>query len=350
MFGFNNPIVQQDLKDMARLGLQWNEFQNRTILITGANSMLGTYMAYLFLFLNLSKKLNTKVVVLTRSLDKTKELYQEFLSDSNFFIINQDIIYPIHYIGRIDFIFHFAGNASPKFIKSDPVGILQSNLLGTFNIMELARDKEPQRIIFASTREVYGAVKADSIIEDLFGSLNPMENRSCYPESKRAAESIIRSYYLQYKINSISVRIAHCYGPGMKIDNDGRVMADFISDAVYKRDIVLNSSGDAIRSFCYITDAIIGLIQVCLYGKIGEAYNLANEKEPITVRNLAYLVSNIMSNQNKIVFSNNQSQEGYCSFKRVPLNTKKIENLGFIPQVSLTDGIFKTIRSFTLDS
>lgn len=343
MFNYNNSIVQEDLKQMSEVALQWHKFQNKTILITGANSMLGTYMAYLFLYLADKKNLDIKIVVLTRSIEITNKLYEIFLDKPYFKIINQDIIYPIKYIGKIDYIFHFAGNASPKFIKSDPVGILQANLLGMFNIMELSRDKEPQRIIFASTREVYGAVQAESLTEDSFGILDPMENRSCYPESKRAAESVLRSYFLQYGINGISVRIAHCYGPGMKIDNDGRVMADFIGDAVSERNIILKSSGEAIRSFCYLTDAIVGLIQVALYGKVGEAYNLANETEPLSIKELANIISEVNA---KEIVKEEQSLEGYCNYSRVKLDTSKIENLGFQPKIKLVDGIKRTIMSF----
>lgn len=344
MFGYNNEIVQEDLKRMSDLTLQWHNFANKTILVTGANSMLGTYMAFLFLYLNERKHFNIKTVVLTRSIEKTKELFGDFLDKSYFEIIHQDITTPIKYIGKIDYIFHFAGNASPRYINSDPVGILQANLLGMFNVMEFSRDKEPQRVIFASTREVYGAVEAKSLSEDSFGYLDPMDNRSCYPESKRAAESIMRSYYLQYAINGISVRIAHCYGPGMKIENDGRVMADLIGDAVHKRNIVLKSSGDAIRSFCYLTDAIIGMIQISLYGKVGDAYNLANETEPISIKKLANMISKI--NSQEIIYDTKQSHAGYCNYSRVELNTSKLEKLGFKPEITLFDGIKRTIMSF----
>lgn len=344
MFGYNNEIVQEDLKRMSEITLQWHNFTNKTILVTGANSMLGTYMAFLFLYLNEKKHFNIKTVVLTRSIEKTKELFNDFLDKSYFEIIYQDITTPIKYIGKIDYIFHFAGNASPRYINSDPVGILQANLLGMFNIMELSRDKEPQRIIFASTREVYGAVDSESLSEDSFGIINPMENRSCYPESKRAAESIMRSYFLQHGIKGISVRIAHCYGPGMKIENDGRVMADLIGDAVHESNIVLKSSGNAIRSFCYLTDAIIGMIQIALYGKVGEAYNLANETEPITIKELANMISKI--NSLEIKYATKQSQAGYCNYTRVELNTSKLENLGFKPEIKLIDGIKRTIKSF----
>lgn len=347
MFGYNNKIVQKDLLEMSQAPLQWFLFQEKTILVTGANSMLGTYMTYLFLFLASEKRMNIKVVILTRNLAKTNELYKEFIGKPCLEIIHQDITQPIRYTGRIDYVFHFAGNASPYFINSDPVGILKSNLIGAFNVMELARDKESQCVVLASTREVYGASNVDALSETSFGSLNPMDNRSCYPESKRASESVFRSYYLQYGVKGISVRIAHSYGPGMKIEGDGRVMADFIGDVVHHRDIVLKSTGEAVRAFCYITDTILGLIQISLYGRPGEAYNLANETEPLSIREIARMICSLFPEREiKVKFAGEQSKVGYCTYPRVALDTKKIESIGFLPCINLEEGLARTVRSF----
>lgn len=347
MFGYNNHIVQADLQEITGTPIQWEEFQHKIILVTGANGMLATYLIYTFLYLVDKKGLDIKIIALSRSLEKTQELYAEFLNKPYFVILHQDICDPIEYNGRVDYIYHFAGNASPRFINSDPVGILQTNLKGMFNVMEFARDKEPERIIFASTREVYGAVDADVLSETSFGYLDSMDDRSCYPESKRAAESILRGYYLQYGIKGISVRIAHSYGPGMKIENDGRVMADFIGDAVCRRDIVMKSVGDAIRAFCYITDAVLGLVQVTLYGMVGEAYNLANETEPMPIREVAQMICDSFPERKiKVIFAGEQPKVGYCNYPRVALDTSKIEALGFTPKVGLKEGIYRTIKSF----
>lgn len=347
MFGYNHQIVQGDLRKMAEAPLPWWKFQDKTVLVTGANAMLGTYIAYLFLYLTREKGVRVKTVVLSRSLETTEKLYQEFMDEPYFQILHQDITEAISYIGRIDYIFHFAGNASPFYINADPVGVLQGNLQGMFRVMELSRDKEPEKVIFASTREVYGEVKGDALTENSFGRLDPMENRSCYPESKRAAESILRAYYLQYGVRGISVRIAHAYGPGMKIECDGRVMSDFIGCAVRGEDIILKSKGEALRAFCYLTDAILGLIQVALFGHIGEAYNLANETETMSIRDIAQLICQLFpQKQIHVVIDEEQSQAGYCNYARVALNTGKMEKIGFKPTVSLVEGIRRTISSF----
>lgn len=350
MFGYNNRIVQTDLQEIINTPIQWFEFQHKTVLVTGANGMLATYLIYTFLYLADKTGIDIKVIALSRSLDKTRELYKEFLDKPYFVVLHQDICEPITYKGHVDYVYHFAGNASPFYIKNDPVGIVKSNLLGTFNVMEFARDKEPARVVFASTREVYGDTSFSILSEDeSFGKINPLDIRSCYPESKRAAETILKSYFNQYGVKSVIARIAHSYGLGMKIDNDGRVMSDFIYNAVHGQDIVLLSEGSAVRSFCYITDAILGLLQITLYAHPGEAYNLSNETEPLPIRDVARLIADSFPERNiKVIFASgeNEHKEGYCNYPRVALDTQKIESLGFCPQISLKEGVIRTVKSW----
>jgi len=341
-------IVQADLQEITGSPLQWFEFQHKTVLVTGANGMLATYLLYTFLYLVEKKRMDIRIIALTRSLDKTRELYREFLDKPYFTVIHQDICDPIYCNGRVDYIYHFAGNASPFYIKTDPVGIMRSNLLGTFNVMEFARDKEPAKVVFASTREVYGETSYTLLSEeDSFGKINPLDNRSCYPESKRAAETILKSYFNQYGIKSVIVRIAHSYGPGMKIDNDGRVMSDFVYNAVHHQDITLLSDGSAVRSFCYISDAVLGLVQLTLYGQPGEAYNLANESEPMPIREVAQLIADLFPEWGiKVSYCQSNDRSGYCVYSRVALDMRKMEHLGFVPSVSLREGLRRTIISF----
>lgn len=341
----STPVVISDMREIcARIPV--HEFDNKTVLVTGANSMLGTYVAYAFLHMAHNEGVNVRTVVLTRSIDRTRELYRESHGSSYFDIIDSDITRPLSYDGPVDYIFHFAGNASPRAINTDPEGILRSNLIGTFNVMDFAREKGA-KVIFASTREVYGASEEELLSENSFGRLDPMDNRSCYPESKRAAESILRAYHLQYGVECVSARIAHCYGPGMKIDNDGRVMADFIGDAVNGRDITLNSAGDAIRAFCYLSDAVTALILLALRGESGTPYNLSNETEPLPIRDVARLICELQTRHSiRVVFSGQQPTAGYCAYKRVALDNSRIAELGFSPSVSLREGIRRTLESF----
>ena len=218
---------------MSEAKLPWKELDGKTILITGATGMLASYVTWLLLYLHEYDDIHVKVVALCRNRQKAEEYYGEWIGKPYFHLLIQDVCEPIAYEGKADYVFHLAGNASPHYINTDPVGIMKCNLLGTMNVLEYARDCQTKKVIFASTREVYGKnEEAERLDEQVFGTLDPMDGRSCYPESKRAAETLLKSYYLQYGVNFNAVRIAHSYGPTMQLENDGRVMADLMGDVV----------------------------------------------------------------------------------------------------------------------
>lgn len=346
MIVFKNQVIQGDLVQIYNSGLDWQQFHQKTVLITGATGMLAVYVSYTFLYLREQQNIDVKVIALCRTKGKAEQLYKDFMGKDYFSLLLQDVCEPVHYEGQIDYVFHLAGNASPFFINNDPVGILKTNLLGTINMLELAKEKHA-KLFFASTREVYG--KNEGVIsldESAFGSIDPMENRSCYPESKRAAETLLRSYYIEYGVDIYIARIAHSYGPGMKIDNDGRIMSDLIGNVVRGEDIVLKSIGDALRAFCYITDAILGIFYIILKGKAGEAYNLSNETEEITIKDLAQMLASMSKGKSRVLFEIPKDNTGYCNYKRVGLDTDKLEDLGWHPQTDLIKGLNNTIRSF----
>lgn len=349
MFDYYNPIVQEDLKSMARTPSAWQNLNNKTVLVAGATGMLATYITFLLCYIHKECGVNVRIVALCRTKSKADDLFSAFYSEPWFKLILQDICDPILCLGRIDYIFHLAGNASPFFIKNDPVGIVKSNLIGTYNILELARDKEPEKIVFVSTREVYGNNEdVKMLTEDDFGSFNPLEDRACYPESKRAAETMFRSYYVQYGINFNTVRLAHSYGPGMKLERDGRIMSDLMNNVINGEDIILKSDGTAERAFIYITDAVLAMFAVLFSGENGKAYNIANETEPIAIRDLASLMSSLRKDkQLKVAFDIPKvMSSAYTNYTRSGLNTSAIEKLSWKPVVKLIDGLDRTIKSF----
>ena len=348
MFGYRNTIVGCDMEEMLRTNLPWDRLEGKSCLVTGANGMIATYLIYLLMLLVRKNGLNIHIIALSRNRKKSEELFLDFLEDSHFELLIQDVCEPIMIEGSLDYIFHFAGNASPYYIKNDPVGIMTSNLLGTLNVLELAREKATEKVMFASTREVYGENKEEHLLtETSFGRLDCLDSRSCYPESKRAAETLCKSYYLQYGVSFNTVRIAHTYGPGMKFENDGRVMADLLNFVVNGQNIILKSKGDVLRAFCYITDTILGLMYILFYGENVFAYNLANETEEISVRDLADMLISMCQDKTLHVDYDikDVKSDVFCDYKRIGLDTTKLENLGWRPYVALHDGLTRVIRS-----
>ena len=329
---------------MRQAALPWEQLDGKTVLVTGATGMLASYVTWPLLSLREQAGIRVSVIALCRDARKAEAYFGPFVGKPYFRLLLQDVCEPIPCEGPVDYVFHLAGNASPHFINADPVGIMKCNLLGTMNVLECARAWQTRKVIFASTREVYGKNEEAKLLdEQAYGTLDPLDDRSCYPESKRAAETLLKSYYLQYGIPFNVVRIAHSYGPTMWLEHDGRVMADLMGDAVAGRDIVLKSSGEAVRAFIYVTDAVVGMFTVLFHGAAAKAYNLANETEPIRVKELARELAAIRDVQ--VVVSEGE-QKGYCAYRRTALDTSAIEQLGWRPQVSLQEGIRRVLLYF----
>lgn len=344
-----NKIVTKDMNFLTKRFEYSDEIKDKTILVTGATGLIAKNFVIFLLTLNKKLKLNIKVVALVRNLEKAKNTFKDYECE-NLIYLNQDICDEIKYDGKVDYIFHAAGSCSAEAIKRNPVGIMKANTIGTINVLEFAKEKEVTKVIFPSTREIYGKVEGiDNISETDMGVLDPLNSRNCYPESKRVAETLFRSYADQYGVKFNILRIAHTYGPGMEIRNDGRVMADFIGAVVDNKNIVLNSDGTAIRAFCYITDALEGIMHVMFKAESGEAFNLANETEPYMIRDVAQMLVDLYPEKElKVEFANasDEVKKGYLGYKITKLNTSKLESLGWKPQIKLKKGMKNTVDYF----
>ncbi len=346
MMSFDNFVVASDLKHICDRA-KWNAFDGKTILITGANGHIATYLIYAFLFAIAAGKLNAVIIALSRDGKRLQERYARFVCLPYFSMLAADVAGNINLTEHVDYIFHFAGNASPYHISTDPVGILKANILGTFNVAELARCKADCKIIYSSTREVYGRNdNEERLSEKSFGCLDPMLSRSCYPESKRASETILASYNRQYGVKYGVARIAHCYGPGMNLVSDGRVMSDFIGNALGDGNIIVHSDGSMLRAFCYVTDVIRGLLIIAADNDPARTFNLSNETEEISIIDLASLIAGYVPGTRVTVMKHAVDSSKYCIHKRIPLDCSAIMELGWRPEVSLEDGLNRTIDSF----
>ena len=215
--------------------------------------------------------------------------------------------------------------------------------------MELLENMS-ERFLFVSSGEVYGdPVNPDELVsESDYGFLDSMNVRSCYAESKRIGETMTVSWANQYDIHASVVRPFHTYGPSLSL-NDGRVFADFVSDIVNNRDIVLKSHGDARRSFCYISDAIIAILSVLLQGEKNEAYNIGNPDTEIAIKDLASeLIALFPEKQLKVKFKIKPENNDYL---KSPVNNcspsiEKIKKLGWSPEIGTKDGFKRTVESF----
>src|SRR5882672_1681498 len=286
-------IMTEDLNAIVSADLPWSQFDGATVMVSGASGFIGSNLVETLLYRNETHgAAKTKVIALARNPSRANTRYSAYAERSDLHILNQDVVSPIAYTGKLDFVIHAASNATPQRYTADPVGTHLANTLGTYNLLRLASKHSCRSLLFVSSGDVYGVVPGDSpvISEDTFGALDPMQIRSCYGESKRAGENLCACWTNQFGLPTKVARLSHTYGPGISLD-DGRVYADFVARAVAGKDIVLTSDGTATRPFCYMTDAIIGLFTIMLLGASGEAYNLANDDAIISVAELAQVVA-----------------------------------------------------------
>jgi UDP-glucuronate decarboxylase len=344
---YNNLIVQEDLKSILKQNINFEKFKNKKILITGATGMLASYYMYTLMYLNDVLNYNIKIYALVRNNEKLKSI-TNYEKRKDITPIIQDVCNSIDIDEKIDYIIHMASSANPSTIITNPIGIINANIKGTLNVLECAK-KHNAEVIFTSTREVYGEMNENKkeIKEDDMGVLNNLELRACYPESKRMAENIIISYAYQFGIEYQIARIAHSYGPGMIIENDGRIMSDLIYNVIKGENIVLKSKGEAKRAFCYILDATTALLRITINENKNQVYNIANEKEEISIKDLAYLLKEKYKEKNiDVIFEIKDNNNQYVRFKRTKLNTDKLEKLGWEPIVNLEEGIYRTVNFF----
>jgi UDP-glucuronate decarboxylase len=346
---YKNEIVQNDIKEILGDGnISWEKLKNSSVLITGATGMLARYITYLFIYMNERMNYNIKIYILVRNKEKAIGDFGEYIRLDYMELINQDICDKLYLNDNVDYIIHAAGSCSAYCIKTNPIGIIDANTIGVKNILEYAKNKNVKNILYVSTREIYGEMpeNIELIKESDMGILEPQDSRSCYPESKRMGEQIFKAYSDVYGINYNVVRMAHAYGPGMNLKNDGRVMADFMNNTVDGTDIVMKSAGDAQRAFCYITDAVRAMMIVLLNGDKCDSYNVANEDEPMKIREVAQILSDIAGNKIKVIYKQENDTGGYCKYVRVGLDTTKIRTLGWNPKIKLLDGLKRTYNSF----
>lgn len=344
-----SPIILNDLDEIIKEELPWEELKDSTVLITGASGMVASMFLYTLLELNDRFGYHIKVLGLVRNLEKAKKIFSTVIEREDLELIVQDVSEPLKVDGKVDYIVHAASQATPKYFQADPVGTIKANTMGTFNTLELAREKKVKKYMFISSREIYGdpAPGQETFKENEYGYIDPTQVRSCYSEGKRAAETICVTYKSQYQVDTKIARLSHAYGPGMAL-NDGRVQADFANDVINNRNIVLKSDGSTVRTYTYVKDAVSALFYIMLVGE-EIAYNIANEDAFITIRDLAKTIVSIYPEKKlELVFDiPDPSVVSWASpSKSGVLDCERLRGVGWNADVSIFEGFRRTIENY----
>ncbi len=344
----SNHIIRKDIEDIVQADLPWKQLNKKHILITGANGFLPAYLVYSLLHANVKYALNLKVTALVRNKDKAARRFVDYKNHPAFRILHQDVNDKLENNG-FNIIIHAASQASPKYYGIDPVGTAKPNIIGTNNLLEMAAASKVDSFLYFSSSEVYGQIpdSANPIKENQFGYLDPAKVRSCYAESKRMGETLCMSYHHQYGVPAKIVRPFHTYGPGMDLD-DGRVYADFVKNILQGKNITLSSDGSAKRAFCYIADATIGFLAVLLKGTDGEAYNIGNQSQEYSIKNLAEVLVNLYPEKKLNVSVNTTIARDYVpsQVNRNCPDCTKAKEIGWSAKIPVEEGFRRTITSY----
>ncbi len=348
-----DTILAEDVASILATDLPWHALSGCTVAVTGAGGFLGGALVHALLGLNDRGRLERplKVVAIGRDPERLRQRWSgraDAQARGWLALLCCDLAQPEGLVLRADHIVHAASQASPKFYRTDPLGTLAPNVIGTWALLRQAQAHGSRSFLYISSSEVYGqAARADALREGDLGIVDPTDVRSCYAESKRMGETMCLSWAHQHGLHVGIARPFHTYGPGLALD-DGRVFADFVADVVHGRDIVMNSDGSARRAFCYVSDAVRGLLHILLRGERGGVYNVANPGAELSVLELASLLSTLVPGHHIGVRRAAPAGGHYMpsGIARLLPDVSRLQATGWQPTVGAAEGFTRMIESY----
>ena len=328
--------------------LPWGQLANKTVAISGATGMIGSFLIDALMRKIVRDELDCRILALGRNENKAKARLPYF--DNDHFAFEQIDISEVGHqpVQHADYVLHLASSTHPRAYASNPIGTITCNVDGLRNLLEYSAECRA-RLLFASSVEIYGENRGDveKFDESYCGYVDCNTMRACYTESKRLGEAMCQAYISQKGVDCVVARIARVYGPTLLAD-DSKALSQFIHKSISGEDVVLKSEGSQCYSYLNVADAACGLLSVLLLGKTGEAYNLADASSDIRLKDLAELVAD--AGGVKVVFDLPDAQEaaGYSKATVALMDSTKAKSeLGWLPVVSIAEGIAQTLRIMT---
>jgi len=344
---YDNKLYIEDVHYVASTDLPWEKLTNRSVMISGATGMIGSFLVDVILEKNVSDNLNCTVYALSRNEDKAKIRFSKYVDDPRFVFLPYDVKLPFERndIGGVDYILHLASNTHPMQYSTDPIGTITTNIMGVQNLLEFAVKHHTKRFAFASSNEIYGENRGDVEFfdEKYCGYIDSNTMRAGYPESKRCGEALCQAYKAQKGLDVVIPRPTRSYGPTMLM-SDTKAISQFLKNGIAGEDIVLKSAGTQLYSYTYVADAVAGILTVLLKGESGEAYNIAEEHSDIMLKDLAKIIANF--NGADVIFEIPDAVEaaGYSTATKARLDGHKLQGLGWVPKYDIKSGIERTIE------
>lgn len=330
----NNSIFEEDIKNIINY-FDMSVFDGKTILVTGATGLIGKLCVKSLL----NSGYNTQVIALVRDEEKAKNIFGE---SKRLTYLVQDINQRINTTRRVDYIIHAASTTSSKDFVEKPVETIYTAINGSRNILEFAKNKRLEGMVYLSSLEIYGVNEKENIKERDYGYIDILNPRSSYSESKKMVETMCISYGTEYGVPVKIARLAQTFGAGVSI-SDNRVFAQFAKAIINKENIILHTKGETKRNYCYTTDAVRGIFTILTKGENNNAYNVANENSYCSISEMAHLLENEYT---KIEYKIDEVNRGYNPTVKIALNTEKLNALGWEAKVDLKEMFDRLIMNF----
>ena len=318
----------------------FSSFLGKRVLITGASGLIGRALTRKLL------QYGAKVIAMVRNEQKARATFSD-IANGNIEYLVMDVTTAETIDVNVDYIIHGASITSSKAFIEEPVEVIMGAVIGTKNMLEIARVNNVKSFVYLSSMEVYGTPLEDTkILESNASNLNTMAPRSGYPESKRLCECLCASYAAQYGVPAKVVRLTQTFGEGV-VYEDSRVFAEFARCVLEQRDIVLKTKGETKRNYLYTEDAANAIMTVLLFGTVGEAYNAANEDTYCSIYEMAQIVANYFGQGKvkvRIEEENDISRFGFAPTLKMNLDCSKLKSLGWQAQVGLETAFERMIE------
>lgn len=342
----NNKMYIEDLEYIASLDLPWEKIKNKSMLISGATGMIGSFLIDAIMKMN-ENGLNCTIYAMGRNEQKAKERFDYCWGNSNFRFVHHDINYPItnQMEEPVDFVIHLASNTHPVAYATDPIGTITTNIIGAYNMLEFSANIGAERMAFASSNEIYGENRGDveKFTEDYCGYIDCNTMRAGYPESKRCGEALCQAYITQKGLNVVIPRLTRSYGPTL-LESDSKALSQFLKKGLVGENIVLKSAGTQYYSYTYVADAVAGLLFVLLKGEKGVAYNISDEKSDIMLKDLAQIIANECGTEVVFELPDNVEAAGFSKATKARLENARIKELAYEANFDIKAGIKRTLE------
>lgn len=335
----------KEIELCANISIDWSKFDNKVLMITGATGLMGKFLIQVLLYRNILKGINTKIIAVGRNREKFLTRFSNIEGQENLEFYEHDVQQPCKYSGRLDMIIHMASNTHPRLYATEPIDTEMTNIFGSYYLLQKASENEGCRFVLVSSGDIYGDNQSSKeyLSERDCGYIDCNTLRAGYIEGKRASEALCNAFKEEKGVDFVTARLCRIYGPTMLL-SDSKAISQFIKKSVAGEDIILKSEGKQTFSYLYVYDAVSALLTISAMGKTGNVYNVADNRQCISLRNLAAILARIGNSTVRIEHLDIVESKGASTFQNVKLDATKLYGLGWKSEVEMEDGIRHTVH------